>query len=248
MASFPPPGARRQPGTVALARALSKLGAASRAEARRLIAAGRVTVNGRVVEDAMAAVVPEHDDIRCDGRRAARAAWRTIAFHKPRGTITSRRDPEGRRTIFDVLGPTADGLVAVGRLDYASSGLLLLTNDTQLAEWLTNPVNEVPREYVVTARGAVADEDAARMLAGLDGLRASALRIRKRSRRETHALVELTEGRNREVRRLFAATGHEVTRLLRIRFGPVTLGDLAPGEWREVPAAVFRRPAPVRSR
>jgi 23S rRNA pseudouridine2605 synthase len=221
-------------GTVALERALSKLGAASRRQAQQLVRDGLVMVNGAVVRDPLEAVSPERDDIRVRGARAARKAWRTIAFHKPRGTVTTRRDPEGRRTVFDVLGDVAEGLVAAGRLDYATSGLLLLTNDTQLAERLTNPENAVRRSYLVTVRGSVTDERCAQLEAGVRGLRAERVTIRRRSGRETHLTVDLIEGKNREIRRLFAAIGHEVTRLLRVSFGPIALGTLKPGEWRDV--------------
>jgi 23S rRNA pseudouridine2605 synthase len=155
--------------------------------------------------------------------------------------MTTRRDPAGRRTVFDVLGETGEGLVAVGRLDYATSGLLLLTTDTQLAERLTNPRHAVVRRYAVTARGEVRDEDCAAMERGIGELRASAVTVRKRSRRETHLVVELTEGKNREIRRLFAALGKPVTTLLRVAYGPIELGQLQPGEWREVTPAEFSR-------
>ena len=225
------PGGR---GTTRLDRALSKLGLASRSEAQRLIEQGRVTLRGRVIRDPAAMVVPETAGIGIDHTRAPRQAWRTIAFNKPRGVVTTRRDPEGRRTVYDVLGEAARGLVPVGRLDMASTGLLLLTTDTQLANRLTDPANGVPRQYAVTVRGSVTDADTGRMTAGIDGLRATAVEVRKRSRRETHLMIELTEGRNREIRRMLEALGHEVTRLLRVSFGPVALGALQPGEWREV--------------
>ena len=221
-------------GHVALERALSKLGLASRTEARRLIRDGAVTVNGRVETDPLAAVHPERHGITVGGSARATRAWRTIAFHKPRGTVTTRRDPEGRRTVFDVLGAEADGLIAVGRLDLATAGLLLLTTDTQLAERLTNPRSGIVRRYVVTARGEVTDDDCAALERGFDGLHASRAIIRKRSRRETHLLVELTEGKNREIRRLFDAIGRPVTRLLRVAYGPIELGALQPGRWREI--------------
>jgi 23S rRNA pseudouridine2605 synthase len=236
-------------GHVALERALSKLGLASRSEGRRLIRDGGVIVNGRAETNPLAAVRPERDAIALQGRAPAPRAWRTIAFYKPRGTMTTRRDPDGRRTVFDVLGPAGDGLIAVGRLDYATSGLLLLTTDTQLAERLTHPRHGVVRRYAVSVRGEVRDEDRAALERGIAGpstgpesprglssdvLRASAVTIRKRSRRETHLLVELTEGKNREIRRLFDAIGRPVTRLLRIAYGPIELGRLQPGEWREV--------------
>jgi len=198
-------------------------------------------VNGRVLRDPLAAVHPDRDAIVVAGKAATRPVWRTIAFHKPRGTVTTRRDPERRPTVFDVLGADADGLVAVGRLDLATAGLLLLTTDTQLAEQLTNPDNGVVRRYAVTVRGEVSDEDCSRLKEGVDGLRAASIRVRKRSRRETHLIVELTEGKNREIRRLFRAVGAEVTRLLRVAYGPIALGRLQPGEWRDVTRDEFSR-------
>lgn len=224
---------------MALERALSKLGLASRSNARRLISDGAVTVNGRAVTDPLAAVVPERDAIAVGGTPAQTQPWRTIAFHKPRGAVTTRRDPQGRTTVFDLLGDAGKGLVAVGRLDLATSGLLLLTTDTQLAERLTNPDNGVVRRYVVTVRGRLGDEDLEVLRAGAQGLRAAAVTIRKRSNRETHLIVELTEGKNREIRRLFAAVGRDVTRLLRIAYGPIEIGSLQPGQWRELSADDF---------
>jgi len=235
---------------------MSKLGLASRAEARRLIADGRVTVNGRTVTSAASAVVPERARIAIDGAAPQKipVERRLLLFHKPRGTVTTRRDPEGRRTVFDVLGEAGRGLIAVGRLDLASTGLLLFTNDTQLADQLTDPSSRVPRRYVVTVRGRVTPEAASRLEIGLDvaptrpggrveRLSASSVRIRKASARETHLLVELTEGKNRELRRLFEAIGHEVTRLHRVSFGDYELGDLQPGRWRDLElSSSLRRP------
>ena len=226
---------------MALERALSKLGLASRRLARRLIRDGAVTVNGRPVTDPLAPVVPERDAITVGGTPAQARPWRTIAFHKPRGSVTTRRDPQGRTTVFDLLGEAGKGLVAVGRLDLATSGLLLLTTDTQLAERLTNPDNGVVRRYVVTVRGRVGDDDLEVLRTGVQGLRAASVTIRKRSTRETHLIVELTEGKNREIRRLFAAVEREVTRLLRVAYGPIELGSLQPGQWRELSAADFFR-------
>jgi 23S rRNA pseudouridine2605 synthase len=212
---------------VPLNRALSKLGILSRAQATEAIRAGRVTVNGKVVTDPAASVVPERVRIAVDGTTRTRAAWRTILFHKPRGVVTTRRDPEGRRTIYDVIGPQAGGLIAVGRLDLATSGLLLLTTDTRLAHRIADPGSAVPRVYVVTVRGRVTAKD----VAVLD---AASVVIRKASDRETHLTVELRRGRNREVRKLFESIGHEVTRLKRVRFGGLELGRLAPGDWKEL--------------
>jgi 23S rRNA pseudouridine2605 synthase len=225
---------RMQPGKVRLDRALSKLGVASRAESRRLIEDGRVRVAGRIIRDPAALVVPEHRRITVDGATAAPRSWRTIAFHKPRGVVTTRSDPDGRTTVFDLLDEDLRSLVAVGRLDLASTGLLLLTTDTRLANDLTDPAKAIVRRYIVTVRGSVDDGEAERMVNGIDGLRASSVVIRKRSARETHLVVELVEGKNREIRRMLESLGHPVTKLMRIAFGGVELGTLQPGEWREV--------------
>jgi 23S rRNA pseudouridine2605 synthase len=222
-----------------LDRALSKLGIASRSEAKQLIASGRVRVGGRVVTDPARLVPDEAASITLDREPPQRRTWRTIAMNKPRGVVTTRRDPQGRRTVFDVLGEAGRGLVAVGRLDMASTGLLLLTNDTQLANRLTDPAEAVVRRYVVTVRGAVDDAAPRQMVKGIDGLAAKSVAIRKRSSRETHLLVELVEGKNREIRRMFAALGHEVTRLMRVMFGPIELGTLQPGQWRALARDAF---------
>jgi 23S rRNA pseudouridine2605 synthase len=232
--------------TVRLDRALSKLGLASRSQAIDLIRSGRVTVGGRVITDPAHAVVPEGVRLTIDGGAVSRRTWRTIALHKPRGVVTTKRDPDGRRTVFDVIGPESAGLVAVGRLDLASTGLLLLTTDTQLANWLTDPVNEIVRRYVVTVRGAVTDASTAMIRRGIGDLRASGVAIRKRSTRETHLIVELNEGRNREIRRLFDSVGHEVTRLMRVAYGPIELGRLEPGQWREISESEVRSAFPLR--
>jgi 23S rRNA pseudouridine2605 synthase len=212
---------------VALNRALSKLGILSRAQATGAIRAGRVRVDGRVVRDPAHTVVPERVRITVDGERRARARWRSILFHKPRGVVTTRRDPEGRRTIYDVLGEEGHDLRPVGRLDFATTGLLLLTTDTQLANWITDPANGVSRVYVVTVRGEV-------IPAALSDLPAARVTIRKTSARESHLTVELREGKNRQVRRMFEAIGHAVTRLKRVKLGGLELGALEPGTWREV--------------
>ena len=221
-------------GRVSLARALSKLGICSRSEAVERILDGRVAVGGVVIRDPRHLVVPERDRITADGDPARRSAWRLLLLNKTRGTVTTRRDPEGRATVFDLLGDDGRGLVAVGRLDLATTGLLLLTTDTQLAHRLTDPASALVRRYVVTVRGSLSEGEADRMVAGIDDLRADSVRVRKRSARETHLIVELREGRNREIRRLCAAVGHEVTALKRVAFGGLELGDLPPGRWRSV--------------
>jgi 23S rRNA pseudouridine2605 synthase len=239
--------------TVPLERALSKLGVATRSEARTLIAGGRVRVDGRVIRDPLASVTPERITLEIDGRSVAAPRRVTIALHKPRGVVTTRHDPQGRMTVYDLLRECRDHVIPVGRLDYATSGLILLTNDTRLADWLTDPANEVPRVYLVTVRGRVASHDAVRLEEGIavpaparsrlqmEVLCARSVRIRKASNRETHLIIELTEGRNREIRRLLAAVGHEVTQLRRVQFGRITLGDLAPGAWRRINDAELQR-------
>jgi 23S rRNA pseudouridine2605 synthase len=226
-------GSSRAPARVSLNRALSKVGVLSRAQATAAIRDGRVTVDGRVVRDPLHRVAPERARLAVDGAAARRQAWRTLMFHKPRGLLTTRRDPDGRPTVYDALGDMARGLIAVGRLDLATSGLLLLTNDTPLADWITDPAHEVPRVYLVTVRGRVSAVAVQRLRTGIrsggDMLHASSIVLRKASGRESHLVVELREGRNREVRRLFEAVGHEVTRLSRVSLGGLVLGDLASG-------------------
>jgi len=227
---------QRAKGKVALNRALSKLGVLSRAQATAAIYEGRVRVDGRVVRTPTAAVTPETVRIELDTAPVKRTSWRTVLFHKPRGVMTTRHDPEGRPTVYDVLGSAGSGLVSVGRLDFASSGLLLLTSDTQLANWLTDPVNAIPRLYAVTVRGRVTPETLARL--------AARVTLRKVSARESHLLVELREGKNRQVRRMFADVGHEVRALKRVKFGPLELGVLAPGGHREIPRKEFTNAFP----
>lgn len=240
---------RRAKGVVSLERALSKLGLASRSEARALILRGRVTVNGKTAADPSARVAPERVTIAIDGAPTRPAAPLTVLLHKPRGYVTTRSDPEGRKTVYDLLADLPQRVVPVGRLDLATSGLLLLTTDTQLANWLTDPRSGVPRVYLVTVEGRATDATIAPLTGGVivDGekLRAEAVLIRKASARESHLTITLTEGRNREIRRLLAAVGHPVTRLRRVQFGGLELGTLAPGKWRTLSMAELRRAFPA---
>lgn len=231
-------------GTVALARALSKLGVLSRSQAIAAVLAGRVTVRGVVVRDPGHLVSPERDRLVVDGDAARRRPRRVIAMHKPRGYVTTRSDPEGRPTVYDLLPDDARGLQAVGRLDLATSGLLLFTNDTQLAHRLTDPASGVLRTYLVAVRGkvdpaALADLVATGVEEGGERLQPTSAVLRKASGRESHLTVVLAEGRNRELRRMFAALGHDVTGLKRVTFGPITLGDLPVGAVREVLPPTF---------
>jgi 23S rRNA pseudouridine2605 synthase len=214
-------GARRK--GVSLDRALSKLGLASRKEANGLILAGRVRVDNRVVRDPSAQVIPERVTIAIDGQPRARAGERiVIMLHKPRSVVTTRSDPEGRQTVYDLIADPPARVIPVGRLDYATSGLLLFTNDTQLSHWLTDPGTAIERVYLVTVRGKAEHIDDERVL------------VRKVSGKESHLIVTLTEGKNREVRNLVAAYGYSVTQLRRVQFGGLELGSLEPGKWRVI--------------
>jgi 23S rRNA pseudouridine2605 synthase len=234
-------GGRRRlpPGQVTLERALSKLGLASRAESRRWIAEGRVRVNGAACLDPLRPVVPERAGIQVDGLAVERAPFRCLMLHKPRGVVTTRADTQGRPTAFDLVAGADAHLVAVGRLDLATSGLLLFTNDTRLADLLTDPANSIPRIYAVSVRGRWSEEKSLLVKGGIadaaEVLTASEVVARKVSGKESHLVVTLVEGKNREIRRLMRAAGHEVTRLKRTSFGGLELGALEPRAWREVP-------------
>ena len=232
--------ASKPSGTVPLVRALSKLGLASRTQTADWIAAGRLMVNGRVCRDPNTSVVPERDHFAVDGAELTQQARTCIVLHKPKGYVTTRSDEKGRKTVFDLLPTALHHLHAVGRLDLHTSGLLLLTNDTRLSSYLTDPANAVPREYAVSVDGKVSAATLQRVLKGVedDGelLLASAVRVRKLSGRESHLFVTLHEGRNRELRRLFKAVGHEVNKLKRLAFGPIGLGELESGKYRELSA------------
>ena len=234
---------------MSLERALSKLGLASRSEARELILQGRVTVSGKVVIAPSMRIKPEGVAIAIDGAASDPAEALTIVFHKPRGYVTTRSDPEGRKTVYDLLDNLPGRVVPVGRLDLATSGLLVLTNDTQLANWLTDPQSGIDRVYLVTVEGRVTPEGAERLVDGVtvdgDVLSAAAASVRKASNRESHLTVTLREGKNREVRRLLAAIGHPVTRLRRVQFGGLELGTLPPGTWRRVSNEELRSAFPA---
>jgi 23S rRNA pseudouridine2605 synthase len=236
--------------TVSLERALSKLGLASRSEARTLIHQGRVSVDGKTITNASTRVVPERVAIAIDGAAREREAESlTIALHKPRGYLTTRSDPEGRETVYDLLADLPTRVVPVGRLDLATSGLLILTNDTQFANWLTDPASAVPRIYLVTVDGRASDQTAADLIKGVmaggERLSAAAAVVRKASARESHLVVTLLEGKNREVRRLLQAVGHAVTRLRRVQVGGLELGTLASGKWRRVSGKELRNAFPA---
>lgn len=236
-------------GRVSLERALSKLGLASRSEARALILDGRVAIDGTTVVSPARRVTPERIRITIDGKARSAAAEFTLVLHKPRGYVTTRSDPEGRKTVFELLADVPTRVVPVGRLDLATSGLLIFTSNTQLANWLTDPRSAVPRVYLVTVEGRATSDTAKRLKNGVvvDGERLAAAdaSVRKASARESHLVVTLEEGKNREVRRLLEAVGHPVTRLRRVQFGGLTLNSLPPGQWREVSADELKRAFPA---
>lgn len=212
-------------------------GRASRREAERLILAGRVRVNGVVVEGFGIRVVPGRDRVELDGEEVGEGgAPQWVAFHKPPGCLTTRRDPHGGTTVYDVLPAEMASLRYVGRLDRDTEGLLLLSNQGEVIHGLLHPSREVERVYRAWVARAPSAGTLRRLLDGVvlgDGpARARGARVVGGG--EEGAVVELvlTEGRKREVRRLLDAVGHPVLRLVRVRFGPVELGDLPRGAWR----------------
>lgn len=218
---------------------LAAAGLGSRREIEGWIAAGRVSVRGQTAK--LGDRASPEDEILLDGkpvRRAAAATPRVLLYHKPVGELVTRSDPQGRRTVFGSLPPGR--WVAVGRLDLNSSGLLLLTDSGELANRLMHSRYGLEREYAARIRGALTDAEKKQLLEGvaLDGDPARFERVetyRKGEGSNRWYRVTLKEGRNREVRRLFEALGHAVSRLVRLRYGPVGLpADLAPGRWREL--------------
>ena len=220
-------------GTVSIARALSKLGHCSRAEGERLVTAGRVRVNGQVSRSISFRVVPETDRIEVDGVTVAKAKHVYIALNKPRGLVTTRDDPEGRDTVYDCLDGDLPFVGPVGRLDKASEGLLLLTNDTRFANALLDPASHVDKVYHVQA--ATTHSAGVRECVSAGVKSAEVLRIGSRSK--AWFTVVLDEGKNRQIRRVFESCGVEVLRLVRVAIGPLELGTLAKGEWRYLTAA-----------
>lgn len=221
-----------------LQRALARAGVASRRQSEELITAGRVTVNG-VVAQLGQVVDATRDDIRVDGRPVrvpTEAVW--VVLHKPAGVMTTRSDPEGRATVFDLV-QDVPGLTYVGRLDYMTEGVLLLTTDGGAANALTHPRYEVEREYVAIVSGDVesAVAQARRGVELDDGIvRPAAVSARRLGGGRAEFHVTITEGKRHEVRRLCKALGLTLDRLIRVRYGPVELGALPSGKSRRLTA------------
>jgi pseudouridine synthase len=234
---------------VRLQKILSAAGAASRRAAEELILQGRVGVNGEIVRTLGAKADPDSDVITLDGRRLrVKVRPRYILLNKPRGYVTTRRDPAGRRTVMDLLTRVREYIYPVGRLDYDSDGLLLLTSDGELAARLTHPRHGVARVYEAIVAGDPEDSALEMLRRGLylegDDRRPTApagvkrgTTIGKGRQQTTKLIITLNEGRNRQIRRMCAQIGHPVRSLTRVRMGPITLRDLRPGEWRDLTPA-----------
>jgi 23S rRNA pseudouridine2605 synthase len=227
-----------------IAKWLARAGVASRRDAERMIAEGRVRLGGKVVESPATFVAPG-DHVTVDGKPvAAPERTRLFRYHKPPGLVTTHRDPEGRPTVFERLPPGLPRLVSVGRLDLTSEGLLLLTNDGALARRLELPSNGWLRRYRVRVHGRVEEKALAALARGvtIDGVQYGPIEAGLDARQGSNAwlTVSLREGRNREIRRVMAHLGLEVTRLIRTAYGPFQLGALPRGAVEEVNAKVLR--------
>ncbi|HXY38534.1 MAG TPA: pseudouridine synthase [Vicinamibacteria bacterium] len=233
-------GALKPLGALSLARALSKFGLCSRREAERWIAQGRVAVNGREDRTASRWIDPRRDRVSVDGEEVGEPSERVVvALHKPSGLVTTRTDPGGRPTVYDALGPLGRWVFPVGRLDRDTKGLLILTNDHRLGERLTSPEHHLPKTYHARVSGVPEAEAVRALREGLtldDGSLTRPAGVRLLGSRGGGSWLEivLSEGKNRQVRRMCAAVGHDVLELVRVGVGRLRLSELAlaPGEWR----------------
>ncbi len=219
-----------------LERVFSKAGLGSRTDARRWIGAGRVRVNGKIVQNADHWVDLARDRVTLDGKPLRIAAKSYILLYKPKGYLTTWRDPKGRPTVYDLLSGIDTWLSPVGRLDLDTSGLLLLTNDSAFAEAVTNPDHKVPKSYQVKASTLLTGEQLEQLRRGVmlsDGpTRPAAVKRLRDSARYTFLELTILEGRNRQVRRMLEAVGSKVLKLVRTAIGPIRIGDLPIGTWR----------------
>ncbi len=233
--SSPPPAAA-QSVLKTLDRVLSKAGLGSRTQARAWIGSGRVRVNGRLIRTPDHWVDMERDKITFDGRQVLAQRRLYLLLYKPKGYLTTFHDPQHRPTVYDLLTDVDTYVFPVGRLDQDSSGLLLLTNDAQFAERLTNPEYKVPKTYLVKTSTLLSGEQLERLRAGVmlkDGpTRPAEIRRLRDSGRHTFFEISITEGRNRQVRRMVEAIGSKVLKLVRVAIGPIEIGGLAIGKYR----------------
>ncbi len=216
---------------------LSRAGVASRRTAEDWIRAGRVAINGQVITEMGVKIDPDQDQVMVDGQRVLPPSEPiTVMMHKPYGYVCTNYDPQGRRVIMDLLGDRfQERLYPVGRLDYDATGLLLLTNDGELAYRLTHPSYQVPRIYRVTVAGEVSRETLRHMINGVkvgDATVTAVAEIRKKEQGKTVLELMVREGRYHMVKRLLLHVGHPVLKLKRIAYGPLELGDLPRGEFR----------------
>lgn len=237
MRGQPKKSAARRP-LKTLERVISKSGLGSRTEARRWIATGRVRVNGKLIQTPDYWVDFTRDKVTLDNKPVRQGKKIYLLLYKPKGYLTTYKDPEGRPTIYDLISDVAGWVFPVGRLDLDSSGLLILTNDTQLGERLTNPESKVPKTYQVKSSTLLTDEQLDRLRHGVvlnDGPTRPAIvkRIRD-SAKYTHLEITITEGRNRQVRRMLEAVSSKVLKLVRTAIGGVRIGDLPIGTYREL--------------
>ena len=218
---------------------LASCGVASRRAAEKMITEGRISVNGTVVTELGTQVDENADTVQVDGETVRPEAEKHyIAYNKPVGEVTTASDPEGRDTVMDRFRDYPVRLFPVGRLDYDSEGLLLLTNDGDLMNRLLHPSFEIKKSYLTRVSNFVTDEEIRSLRKGvmIDGRLTSPAEVRmiRHDAFSTELLVTIHEGRNRQVRKMIEAVGHQVVRLKRVRFGPVELGDLPTGMWRKL--------------
>ena len=217
---------------------LSKAGLGSRTEARSWIGAGRVRVNGRATQNPDQWIDLDRDHVLFDGKPLENAEKLYLLLYKPKGYITSYKDPDGRPTVYDLLEGLDTWVFPVGRLDLDSSGLLVMTNDSGFAELLTNPHYKVAKTYQVKCSTRVTNEQIDKLRAGVeldDGpTRPAEVNRLRDSEKYSHLEIRITEGRNRQVRRMVEAIESKVLKLVRVAIGPVRIGTLEVGKWREL--------------